>query len=116
MKNITLLLIAAIYGCAIIYYQSIQLLPVIFVYLIVIVNSVSFVLYGVDKLAAIKSKSRVPEKYFYYLALLCGWPASLLGQMIFNHKTTKTIFRRWFFTMMWINLLVVGTCGFYVQT
>ncbi|MEL0630742.1 hypothetical protein [Psychromonas aquatilis] len=41
MKNITLLLIAAIYGCAIIYYQSIQLLPVIFVYLIVIVNSVS---------------------------------------------------------------------------
>ena len=108
MKNILLLLIAMIYLALIVYYQTIDRLPVFLLYVLVVSNAISFILYGVDKFAAIKHKQRVPEKYFYSLALFFGWPASLLGQMIFNHKTTKARFRWRFYAMSLVNLISIA--------
>jgi len=113
MKNIFLLILAVIYIAAVIYYQSIQLLPIWVVYLLIASNTLSFLFYGMDKLAAIKHWQRTPEKHFYCLALLSGWPASLLGQIVFNHKTSKASFRRWFYMMSLINIGSVVAYLFY---
>ena len=107
MKNLLLLLISTAYIVFIFYYQSIQRLPMWSLYLLAITNLLSFIFYGMDKLAAIKHWQRTPEKHFYVLALLSGWPASVFGQVVFNHKTSKVSFRRWFYFMSLVNATTV---------
>lgn len=107
MKNLLLLLISTAYIAFIFYYQSIQRLPLWSLYLLATSNLLSFIFYGMDKLAAIKHWQRTPEKHFYALALLSGWPASVLGQIAFNHKTSKASFRRWFYFMSVVNVIIV---------
>ncbi len=64
---------------------------------------VSFILYGVDKLAAINSKSRVPEAYLHLFALLGGWPGALMAQSLFKHKRRKVPFQITFWIVSLIN-------------
>lgn len=75
-------------------------------YLLATSNLLSFIFYSMDKLAAIKHWQRTPEKHFYALALLSGSPASVLGQIAFNHKTCKASFRRWFYFMSIVNVIM----------
>lgn len=51
-----------------------------------------FVLMGADKRRARREKWRVPEKWFFLLALLGGSPGAILGMYAFRHKT-----RHWYF-------------------
>ena len=55
------------------------------IYLIVI-NIVSFVLYGIDKKRAIKHQYRIAEKYLLFLSIVGGCLGSLFGIMFFHHK------------------------------
>ncbi len=64
---------------------------------------VSFILYGVDKLSAINSKSRVPEAYLHLFALFGGWPGALMAQSLFNHKRRKVPFQIIFWIVSLIN-------------
>ncbi len=52
----------------------------------------AYILYGIDKLAAVYQWQRVPEKLLHFLALSGGSPMALLAQQIFNHKTSKRSF------------------------
>ena len=115
MKNLFLLLLAFGYVALTVYYQAIQRLPIWFLYLVIASNVISFLCYGLDKLAAVKQWQRTPEKHFYALALLTGWPGSVLGQVMFNHKTTKASFRRWFYFMSIINVMTTLAYLFWEQ-
>jgi uncharacterized membrane protein YsdA (DUF1294 family) len=53
----------------------------------------TFLLYGWDKLQAQRAGRRVPEAQLHVLALLGGFPGSLLGMRLFRHKTRKLAFR-----------------------
>ncbi|TEW53332.1 DUF1294 domain-containing protein [Psychromonas sp. RZ22] len=106
-------MIAVTYSAFIVYYQSIQLLPIIFLYFLVASSLLSFLFYGIDKIAAIKNWRRTPEKYFHLLALCSGWPGSILGQLLFHHKTTKASFRAWFYLMSLLNMSIVLLYFFY---
>jgi uncharacterized membrane protein YsdA (DUF1294 family) len=68
-------------------------------------STVSFVLYGVDKLAAEKGWRRTPENTLHLLALLGGWPGCLAGQRIFRHKSRKQPFQTLFLCTVLINCL-----------
>jgi uncharacterized membrane protein YsdA (DUF1294 family) len=50
-------------------------------------------IYGVDKLLAIRKKRRVSEKKLLFLAFLLGGFGAMFGMIIFNHKTSKRRFR-----------------------
>ena len=115
MKSLLLLISSVIYIAFIYYYQSIQRLPLWFIYGLIGCNLLSFIFYGMDKLAAIKQWQRTPEKHFYVLALCGGWPGSILGQITFNHKTTKPSFRRWFYIMSITNTVLVMYYLFYLD-
>jgi uncharacterized membrane protein YsdA (DUF1294 family) len=106
MKNSLLLAIAVIYTAFCVYSYSILRLPSWFYYFFIAINTLAFTFYGIDKLAAIKHWQRIPEKNFYLLALFCAWPASVVGQIVFNHKTSKVSFRRWFYTMSFLNIML----------
>lgn len=57
-----------------------------------IVGGVTLVVYGLDKLAAIRHRRRVPEATLHMLALLGGVGGAVAGQWLFRHKVRKTSF------------------------
>ena len=57
-----------------------------------IINIVTFILMGHDKKNAIKNKERVPEMTLFTLSFMGGGLGTLLGMLIFHHKTKKIKF------------------------
>ncbi len=56
-------------------------------------NIAVFLLYGFDKLMAKNKKSRIPEFVLLFLALFFGGVGADFGMLVFNHKTSKMMFR-----------------------
>ncbi|MDP6636277.1 MAG: DUF1294 domain-containing protein [Phycisphaerae bacterium] len=63
------------------------------------VNVAAFLFYGFDKYRAIRKGWRAPEAVLLGFALACGAPGSFIGQCVFNHKTSKTSFKRAFWIL-----------------
>lgn len=79
------------------------------VYLILVVttSAISFVLYGTDKLLAIRDKRRIPERVLNFFAWCGGWPGAIFGQETFRHKTQKASFRLRFWIIVCVHLAVI---------
>lgn len=58
----------------------------------IIINIIAFVVFGLDKLYAIKHKWRVPEATLFALAIAGGSVGALAAMHIFHHKTRKMYF------------------------
>ena len=69
-----------------------------------VVSAVTFILYGVDKAAAVAGRHRISERALILLGLACGWPGAILGQQLFHHKTRKTSFRSAFWVSVVLNV------------
>jgi uncharacterized membrane protein YsdA (DUF1294 family) len=59
---------------------------------LIIINIISFIIYGLDKLLAILKKYRIPEGVLLSLSIIGGPLGSLLSMLIFHHKTKKLLF------------------------
>lgn len=66
-------------------------MTIINIYLIVL-NIITFLIMGIDKYLAIKKKYRISEFHLLTLTLFGGSVGSLLGMIIFKHKTKKMKF------------------------
>lgn len=75
-------------------------MKIILVYLIFI-NAITFFLFGIDKLLAIKKISRVPENNLLGFSLIGGGFGGLLGIFIFKHKISKPSFL-WKFALVFV--------------
>ena len=53
----------------------------------VVINIVTFVVYGVDKSKSKKNKWRISEKTLILLAVVGGSVGTILGMNVFRHKT-----------------------------
>ena len=72
--------------------EDINLLHIVLIYL-VIINVVSFFIYGFDKWKAKKSKMRIRETALLGLAVLGGSIGAWLGMKVWHHKTLHKKFR-----------------------
>lgn len=71
----------------------------------VLINVGAFYCYGLDKHRAIRcSRQRIPERALLGIAAIGGVPGSILGQLIFRHKTRKQPFRMVF----WVIAILQG--------
>lgn len=61
--------------------------PWIIVWALLLLNVVTFVIYGIDKLKARKGKWRIPESTLLLLAILGGSIGAFAGMEVFRHKT-----------------------------
>lgn len=60
---------------------------------LVLINIVTFVTYGVDKLKAKKQCWRIPESTLIGLGVIGGSLGALIGMQIWHHKTQHNVFR-----------------------
>ena len=59
---------------------------------VLILNLITFIIYGVDKYKAKHNKWRIPEFTLIFLAVLGGSIGAILGMQFFHHKTKKPKF------------------------
>lgn len=59
---------------------------------LIIINILTFILYAIDKLKAIKSRWRISELMLLGFSFIGGALGALIAMKIFRHKTKKTKF------------------------
>ncbi len=59
---------------------------------LIIINTITFFIYGADKFLAIKNYYRISEKILYLFSVIGGVLGALLGMFFFRHKTSKLRF------------------------
>ncbi|MBQ9697926.1 MAG: DUF1294 domain-containing protein [Acidaminococcaceae bacterium] len=62
-------------------------------YAIIVINIITFFVYGLDKLKAVNHWWRAPEAALLGLAVAGGSVGAYLGMQVFRHKTLKPLFR-----------------------
>lgn len=62
-------------------------------YYILIINILTFIVYGIDKLKAKKGKLRIPESTLLLLAIIGGSIGAFLGMKVWHHKTMHKKFK-----------------------
>ncbi|MBQ6795820.1 MAG: DUF1294 domain-containing protein [Clostridia bacterium] len=60
---------------------------------VLIINSILFLMYGVDKFKAKHNMWRISEFMLIAPAYIFASFGAMLGMIVFNHKTSKTKFR-----------------------
>ena len=61
-------------------------------YYLLAINTLTVLLFGLDKYKAVKGKFRIPEKTLFLLMAAGGGFGSILGMFFFRHKTKKKRF------------------------
>jgi len=72
-----------------------------------IINIMTFLLYGFDKLSARLNWRRVPEKTLWLSAFLGGSIGAIIGMQLFRHKTKKTSFQFVFAILVLLQVALV---------
>ncbi|ATA21450.1 uncharacterized membrane protein YsdA (DUF1294 family) [Gibbsiella quercinecans] len=80
---------------------------------VVLINLLTLLIYGADKLAAIRAWQRVPESTLLVFGLIGGWPGAICGQQLFRHKTRKQPFKTWFICSVVLNLALILAIGYW---
>ena len=83
-----------------------MLKEVLLVYLAV-VNLITFVMFGVDKRAAIKEKQRIRESTLLFFAFIGGSVGALFAIKLFRHKTRKPKFTVAIPLMLFVQVAVI---------
>ena len=84
-----------------------NLLYIVLIYF-VIINVVTFFMYGIDKWKAKKSKMRIRETALLGLAVLGGSIGAWLGMKIWHHKTLHKKFKYGVPVIIIIQLSLIG--------
>ena len=61
--------------------------PVTAALVILSVNLLTLLIFGLDKLLARRNRRRIPEATLLTLSVLAGSPGAMLGMCLFHHKT-----------------------------
>lgn len=62
-------------------------------YYLALINAITFILFGLDKYKALKSKWRISEGTLLLFCLIGGTSAGYIAMLLFRHKTRKPKFR-----------------------
>jgi len=83
-------------------------LPVAVPVLYAAASATAFVLYRLDKGAALAGARRTPEDTLLVLGLLGGWPGAVIAQRVLRHKSHKASFQLMFWMTVGINCAVLA--------
>ena len=72
------------------------------------INTISFILFGLDKFLAVRNKRRIPEKELFTVSIIGGALGGMFAVLVFKHKISKNAFM-WRFMLIFI----VNIVGIY---
>ncbi|MFH1286242.1 MAG: DUF1294 domain-containing protein [Candidatus Magasanikbacteria bacterium] len=75
------------------YFHSLSLSINILIFYLLIINVVTFLYFGFDKMKSRLGHRRIPEKTLFLLAILGGSVGALFAMNTFRHKTKKVSFQ-----------------------
>ncbi len=84
-------------------------------YLLIGWNLIVFLVYGYDKMCAVKGYWRVPELTLLVISFLWGSIGAFLGVFIFNHKTNKWLFRIALPMFLFLQVAFAGWLVYYMS-
>lgn len=84
-----------------------NILHIALIYL-VIINVVTFFMYGIDKWKAKHTKWRIPEATLLGMAIIGGSIGAWLGMKVWHHKTLHKKFKFGVPAIIIIQLLIIG--------
>jgi uncharacterized membrane protein YsdA (DUF1294 family)/cold shock CspA family protein len=64
----------------------------------------AYLVYFLDKVAALKGMRRTPESRLHLVSLIGGWPGAMLAQRNLRHKTQKRSFQTTYWTTVVLNV------------
>lgn len=78
------------------------------IYYLLIINIITFIIYGIDKYKSIKHKYRISEATLIILAILGGSLGAFFGMIVFHHKTKKKKFTILIpvIMLLWVYILI----------
>ena len=82
------------------------------IYYLLIINLLTFAIYGIDKAKAKKGAWRIPEKPLLLLAVIGGSIGAWLGIRLWRHKTMHPQFK-WGVPLILLIQLALSVCYFY---
>lgn len=82
------------------------------IYYLLIINLLTFAVYGIDKAKAKKGAWRIPEKTLLLLAVIGGSIGAWLGIRLWRHKTMHPQFK-WGVPLILLIQLALSVCYFY---
>lgn len=68
-------------------------LPLVVAGAYIVMSTVAFIAYAVDKSAAESGRWRTKESTLHVFALICGWPGAFFAQKMLRHKSSKQEFQ-----------------------
>ena len=82
-------------------------------YYLILINCITFLVYGIDKWKAKHKKWRIPEAYLLCLATAGGALGAYIGMQMFHHKTKHKKFT--FLVPALLLLWLVGLIYFFTK-
>jgi uncharacterized membrane protein YsdA (DUF1294 family) len=82
-------------------------------YYFLILNFLAFLVLGYDKRLAIKNQRRIPEKTLLTFVFMGGTIGSVLGMLLFKHKTSKESYLLKFYGIITIQVFVLFGLFYY---
>ncbi|WP_307211067.1 DUF1294 domain-containing protein [Chryseobacterium lathyri] len=81
------------------------------IYILLIINFITFIIFGWDKRLSIKHKRRIPESTLLGATFIGGTIGAILSMFIFRHKISKKSFLLKFGAMILVQLF----CIYFLQ-
>ena len=79
---------------------------ILYIY-VIIINVITFFIYGLDKSKAKAGQWRIPEAQLIFLAVIGGAGGALAGMKVFHHKTRKLKFKTGVPVILIIQLILI---------
>lgn len=75
---------------------------------LILINIITFLVFGIDKFLAIKRYFRVPESALLSLSLVGGCFGAMISMLVFHHKNKKRRFQLIIplTILLWINIII----------
>ena len=105
---------------AIIFYITVGILfsqsnwPIELIYVYLVINIITLLVYRFDKFAATTNRWRVKESTLQLLSLFGGWTGALIAQRVFRHKNSKESFQKVYLLAVACHCVVLAVILLYM--